>query len=419
MKKLPVLAPLFAAAIFAPAMANAQFALHDGDRVVFYGDSITDQRLYTLFTETYVRTRFPKLNVSFVHSGWGGDRVSGGGGGDIDTRLTRDVLAYKPTVTTIMLGMNDAAYRAFDQSIFNDYAKGYRHIVDRLHKEAPQDRLTLIIPSPYDDVTRAPGFTGGYNAVLLQYGAFVANLAKQNGATVADLNAPVVAMLQTANAKDPNLAQKIIPDRVHPGDAGHMTMAEALLKSWNAPSVVSAVEISGNRVVRSANTKISDVRTSDGGVAWTQHDAALPYPLNLGDPTTRLVLDSSDFVSALDQQTVKVSGLQGRYTLTIDGKAVGAFSGDELNSGVNIATLNTPMFEQSQRVLALVRDRAEAHNQRWRSIETNWFLGPEKAAGKEKEAVFKALDRYADALDKEARKAAQPVPHRFALVPAR
>lgn len=412
MKRLSVLLALF------PALASAQFALHNGDRVVFYGDSITDQRLYTLYTETFVRTRFPKLDVSFVHSGWGGDRVSGGGGGDIDTRLTRDVLAYHPTVTTIMLGMNDAAYRAYDQNIFNDYAKGYRHIVDRLKKEDPHDRLTLIIPSPYDDVTRAPGFTGGYNAVLLQYGAFVSDLAKESGSTVANLNAPVVAMLQNANAKDPNLAQKIIPDRVHPGDAGHMTMAEALLKAWNAPSVVSAVEISGTQV-HTTNAKVSDLHPTGGGVAWTQQDGALPYPVNMGDPSVKLVLDSSDFVSALDQQTVKVSGLSGRYTLLIDDKPVGAFSGEELGAGVNIATLNTPMMAQSQRVLALVRDRAEAHNQRWRSIETNWFLGPEKAAAKEKEGVFRALDKYADALDKEARKAAQPVPHRFALVPAR
>src|SRR6188508_2895490 len=83
------------------------FALKDGDRVVFYGDSITDQRRYTSFAETYVVTRFPKLNVSFVHSGWGGDRVTGGGGGPIDVRLWRDVLPYNPTVVTIMLGMND------------------------------------------------------------------------------------------------------------------------------------------------------------------------------------------------------------------------------------------------------------------------------------------------------------------------
>src|SRR5437764_6959041 len=83
------------------------FALKNGDRVVFYGDSITDQRLYTTFTESFVVTRFPSLEVTFIHSGWGGDRVTGGGGGAIDTRLPRDVFAYKPTVMPIMLGMND------------------------------------------------------------------------------------------------------------------------------------------------------------------------------------------------------------------------------------------------------------------------------------------------------------------------
>src|SRR3981081_2324121 len=94
--------------------AQADFYLKDGDTVVFYGDSITDQRLYTTFAETYAVTRFPNLDVKFVHSGWGGDRVTGGGGGTIDVRLQRDVYPYKPTVMTIMLGMNDGRYKAFE-----------------------------------------------------------------------------------------------------------------------------------------------------------------------------------------------------------------------------------------------------------------------------------------------------------------
>src|SRR5438477_4878508 len=114
----------FVACIALRARAES-FALKDGDRVVFYGDSITDQRLYTTFTETYVLTRFPRLEVRFVHSGWGGDRVSGGGGGPIDVRLPRDVFAYKPTVMTIMLGMNDASYRKFDEPIFDKFKTGY------------------------------------------------------------------------------------------------------------------------------------------------------------------------------------------------------------------------------------------------------------------------------------------------------
>src|SRR6188508_2440010 len=143
---------LFSLAVLQAADSNG-FYLKPNDRVVFYGDSITDQRLYTTFTETYVVTRFPKLPVTFIHSGWGGDRVGGGGGGPIDLRLKRDVFAYKPTVMTIMLGMNDASYRAFDQNIFNTYSTGYEKIVHDVKTTVPGIRMTLIQPSPFDDVT--------------------------------------------------------------------------------------------------------------------------------------------------------------------------------------------------------------------------------------------------------------------------
>src|SRR3982750_4306450 len=113
----------------AAGAAQDAFYLKNGDTVVFYGDSITDQRLYTVFTETYVVTRFPQMNVKFIHSGWGGDRVTGGGGGPIDVRLQRDVIAYKPTVMTIMLGMNDGRYRAYDQETFDTFANGFKHIL--------------------------------------------------------------------------------------------------------------------------------------------------------------------------------------------------------------------------------------------------------------------------------------------------
>src|SRR5512141_402203 len=205
--------------------AQTGFYLKNGDRVVFYGDSITDQRLYTTFVETYVVTRFPRLDVQFVHSGWGGDRVTGGGGGPIELRLKRDVLPYKPTVMTIMLGMNDGRYRAFDPQIFRDYSAGYESIIRNVKAALPGIRITAIQPSPYDDVTRPPMFEGGYNAVLVRYGQFLKELAVQEGMSLADLNTSVVAALEKAKAENPELAAKIIPDRVHPSPGGHLLMA--------------------------------------------------------------------------------------------------------------------------------------------------------------------------------------------------
>jgi len=57
-----------------PARAQ-DFYLKDGDRVVFYGDSITAQREYTARVEEFVLTRFPTMKVTFYHAGVGGDRV--------------------------------------------------------------------------------------------------------------------------------------------------------------------------------------------------------------------------------------------------------------------------------------------------------------------------------------------------------
>ena len=44
----------------------------------------------------------------------------------------------------------------------------------------PNVRITLIDPSPYDDVTRPPVFDGGYNSDLLKYGEYLRTLAERD-----------------------------------------------------------------------------------------------------------------------------------------------------------------------------------------------------------------------------------------------
>ena len=351
--------------------SQERFYLQQGDRVVFYGDSITEQRLYTTFVETFVLTRFPNLRVSFVHSGVGGDRVTGGWAGGIDLRLNRDVFAYKPTVMTIMLGMNDGSYRAFDEEIFNTYKTGYQKILESVKTRLPDIKITLIQPSPYDDVTRPPEFEGGYNSVLVRYGLFVKELATLEKQNVADLNTSIVAALVKANAADAELAKKIIEDRVHPGPAGHLLMAAALLKSWNAPSVVTLVEIDGalKEVKHQINTEVTDLRGSDN-LEWKQHDRALPMPLDLKDKTMLLALRSSDFLETLDQQILRASGLKAsQYRLKIDGMDLGPFAKDRLAAGINLAEFPTPMLKQALEVHDLTLKHNSIHAARWQELQ--------------------------------------------------
>jgi lysophospholipase L1-like esterase len=397
------------------APAQGKFSLKDGDRLVFYGDSITDQRLYTTFVETYVVTRFPRLKVRFVHSGVGGDRVTGGWAGPIDVRLARDVIAYKPTVMTIMLGMNDAGVRVWDDALFKTYSTGYQHIIDTVKHALPGIRITVVQPSPYDDVTRPPNFSDGYNAVLIRYGQFVKELGEREHLLVADLNAPVVSMLEKAKAVDAELAQKIIPDRVHPGAGGHLIMAEALLKAWNAPATVASVEIdaAARRVARTDNAKVTGLQVGSS-LAWSETDGALPMPLDLDDKLVALSVHSSDFIEALDQEPLKVTGLaSARYALTIDGEKAGDFTNEQLQEGINLATLPTPMAKQAAKVQDLTRKHNDIHFARWRNVQVT--LQDYKLAGEQ--AAVNALDKLEEQIVKQQRAAAQPKPRHYELVP--
>jgi lysophospholipase L1-like esterase len=401
-----------------PITTNAQgavpaFALHDGDRVTFYGDSITDQREYTEDVEEYVLTRFPAWKVSFHNAGVGGDKVSGGGAGPIDLRLDRDVFAWHPNVVSIMLGMNDFYYRPDQPGIYSTYTDGYRHLVDSLKKNDPGVRITLIEPSPYDDVTRT---SSGNNAVLLKYSAFVAQLAQEQGAQVADFNTPVTDVLRAINAASPALAPQIIPDRVHPQQGGHWIMAESLLKSWQAPSLVTSVAIDAGvkPTAEAANTTVTDLTRTKGKItgkiSWTQADKALPLPFPPPevDPVLALVLKYSDVVAALDQETLKVSSLTaGSYDLLIDGRKIGSFNAAQLAGGINLATMETPMLEHA-RLVAFDTEKVNF-------LESQRFQIVRSSATSEQLATAQALaDAYPVAVARQ-RADAQPLTHHYEL----
>ena len=405
----------FAFILFAAtALAQGDFYLKDGDRVVFYGDSITDQRLYTTFVESYTLTRFPRLKVSFVHSGWGGDRVTGGAGGPIDLRLQRDVIPFHPTVMTIMLGMNDGSYRAFNPDIFQRYSSGFESIVRSMKQALPDIRITVIQPSPYDDVTRPPTVPGGYNAVLVRYSQFLKEFAAGENLAIADLNTPVVTALEKAHKLDPATAQKILPDRVHPGPSGHLLMAEALLKAWHAPGLVTSVEIDADsKQVRAGNTAVTDLQAGPS-LTWTQEDAALPMPLDLKDAPLALALRSSDFVAALDRQPLRITGLtRARYVLRIDGEFAGSFSREDLAEGVNLALLPTPMAKQALDTHALTIRHNQIHYERWRHVQVP--LQDQKA--ERLQAALDSLDALEAELIEQQRAAAQPKPRHYELSP--
>jgi lysophospholipase L1-like esterase len=391
-----------------PSAFAAQFRLQDGSAVVFFGDSITEQKLYTSDIENYVVTRFPDRRIRFIHSGVGGDKVSGGWAGPIDLRLARDVFAYHPSMVTVMLGMNDGYYRPSDPGIESTYEDGYRHLVAQMQAALPQSTLTLLKPSPYDDVTRDPDVGAGYNTSMQSFGDFVGKLAEQRHTLVADLNRPVTAVLAAAKAVDAPMSTTLMRDRVHPGKGIHWIMAEAVLQAWGAPSIVTSATIDAVhlKAAGAVNTEVSQILRAKYGLMWTQNDRALPLPLpsSESDPFVALVLRVSDIDRSLNQEPLRVEGLaEGSYELRIDDRAIGTFSAAQLAAGIDLANLDTPMLAQSRLVAWETWQKNEIDNIRF-------MIAYDARDAKATEAI-KKLDAAIDLAIERRRKDAQPVPH--------
>ncbi|GAB4126386.1 MAG: hypothetical protein Kow001_22180 [Acidobacteriota bacterium] len=331
---------------------GSEFYLRDGDAVVFYGDSITENGGYARLVEEYTVTRFPQWKVRFYYAGVGGDRVTGGALGSLEERLSRDVIARRPTVVTVMLGMNDAGYRPFDETLFQQYRQGYTTLVRRLKAELPGVRITVIQPSPFDDVSRSPQFEGGYDGVLRRYGEFVQELAREEGLLAVDFGEPLNQGVRRLMAWSGLLAQQLIPDRIHPGRAGHLLLGAALLRAWGAPATVTEVRLDAPslQVQGEVGTAVEALeRAESGGLRWSQRDRSLPLPLRRDDAEVKLAELAGAGLGDLNRQVLQVHGLPlGPWELLIDGRSAGRWSSWELERGIDLGGLWTPMlWEQS------------------------------------------------------------------------
>lgn len=355
-------------------------------------------------------TRYPTLNVDFFCAGVSGDTVYGGYAGDTTARLARDVIPLKPTVVTVMLGMNDPGYVPFDQHIFEVFKTGYESLLGKLTAALPQARLTLIASSPYDEVTHGTDFPG-LSGTVQKYGMLVKEFAGQRHAEFANFNSALDETLHIAMKDNPDYAALLIPDRIHPSEQGHWIMAETLMQVWRASPEVSRVELDAAKrsVAAARNVDVSDLQGAGSGITWTALEHSLPLPFSTDDPLMKFAVRVGN-LEVMDQEVLLVRGLVAdQYSLQIDGKPVLDLTKQQLNAGVNLALLPTPMLDQA-RGLEWLEDRKMKMDAARFALEGEMPSTPGAAD------AARVLQAAEIALTTEQRQNAQPKPHKFALV---
>ena len=386
---------LFTSLALAFLTANAragEFFIKDGDRVVFLGDSITEQRLYTTYLEAYALTRHPEWKLWFRNVGWGGDTSWLRQRAHPDEKqlfaaddasqqkmvedsvgrgLKRDVLPLKPTVVTIKFGMNDHSYQKFREDIFKAYVRSQTELAKEL--EANGARVAFLTSQPIEDKRPDPD-KDVKNQSLRQFSDGLKEVAAKQGATFVDQFDPYMAIMMHERAADP-AAFIGGGDAVHPGPAGHTIMAWAILKALGAPALVSRAEIDGaaGKVVTVEGCRVDNIKADKGTVSFDRLDDALPMPV---DPKAESALKLAPILQDLNRYELQVTGLpEGTYELSIDGESAAKASSEDLAKGWNLATSAGAITKQSQEVLALVFQKNNLFFQRWRSVQLHEFPG--------------------------------------------
>ena len=355
-QKKPVTKPIGA---IVPAKPKG-LGLKDGDRFIFIGDSITHQCRYTQFVENFYYTRHPEMRIHFFNAGISGDRAQ-----DVLNRFDEDVASHKPTVATIMLGMNDGAYKDFDETLFQTYAKGMTEIMDKL--DALKCRVILMSPTMFDHqawevrIKQDPKYAKGrvptnYNGVLAYYGKWAQEVAQTRGYQFVDLDGPLNEI--TVQSRKENPAFTLIPDAIHPEMDGALIMAYSILQQTGETGGVLGT---GVRLVRGEWKALSPLVTEISGepgknVSYTVRQSALPWAEFLDAPLGTKLARSGHTAG---QESHIVVGLQsGRYDLKINGQVVGTFDEKMLGVHAEIEELATsPTAQQALKVIAINKER--------------------------------------------------------------
>lgn len=174
------------------------------ERIVFIGDSITDGHTYPLLVRQALAEAGKPVSVC-INAGVASDTAA-----LVRKRLDRDVLAHKPTLVTLSIGVNDALRKVTPE----DYEADVNAILDRLKAEKiPVLVLTTTVLGPKN--AEAEKRLEEFNAILRR-------LAEKHGCRVAEVFKGMAAARKARK-------EVLESDQVHLSFVGYQVMTRAVL----------------------------------------------------------------------------------------------------------------------------------------------------------------------------------------------
>jgi lysophospholipase L1-like esterase len=204
-------------------------------RILFLGDSITYGGNWTVHVESAIRAQKGLSRATIVNMALSSETASGlsepghAGGAfprpDVHERLGRVLAEFKPTLVIACYGINDGIYQPLDPQRQLAFQDGIIRL--RLACVRAGAQVVLVTPPLYAPDNRAKD-TADYDGVMEAYGAWLV-AQRASGWQVIDIHHALHQAVAAAKRADP--AFVYAKDNLHPGEQGHLFIAQAVWRS--------------------------------------------------------------------------------------------------------------------------------------------------------------------------------------------
>lgn len=236
--------PLTAAT--APPVPPALRLVEPGEKILFLGDSNTQNGFYVACVDAFLRREAPEARLTVLNLGLSSETASGQSESDhpfprpcVHQRLEAVLDFVKPDAVFFCYGMNDGIYHPPSADRFQAFRDGVNRLVSA--SRAAGARVVALTPPPFDPLSKPAdsllpaGLAGysyrapysGYDEVLVEYGRWLLTDCEGLAGCI-DIHRPLTVLNDACRRIRSSYRSG---DGIHPSAAGHVAMAVEILQA--------------------------------------------------------------------------------------------------------------------------------------------------------------------------------------------